>query len=190
MHLSKYKIFHFIDEFDPNYILKLNKNIILIFRNYTKDHDFTFYIKIRKFCKSHGYKILLSNNYRLALKANFDGVYVPSFNKNFLFIQNKKKNFITVGSAHNNYQIKIKEKQGVDYIFISPLFMTKNKKGIGIYRFLNLCKKTKKKVVILGGINKKNIKKIKLLKINAFASISYIKKNAIKSGNSTTIKYN
>ena len=187
MHLSRYKIFHFIDDFNSDYILKLSKNIILIFRNYNKEYDFSFYIKIRNFCKNHGYKILLANNYKLALKANFDGIYVPSFNKSFLFVKNKKKKFIIAGSAHNIYQVKTKEAQGVDYIFISPLFKTKNKKGIGIYRFLNLIKETKKKVVILGGINKKNIRKINLFKINAFASINYIKSNAIDYKNTTTI---
>ena len=37
---------------------------------------------------------------------------------------------------------------------------------------MKLAKETKKDVVCLGGINKNNIKKIKLLKINNIASIS------------------
>ena len=41
------------------------------------------------------------------------------------------------------------------------------------FKILNNC--TKKEVVALGGISKKNIKKIKLLKISGIAGISYFK---------------
>ena len=34
----------------------------------------------------------------------------------------KKKKFIIIGSAHNLKQIRIKEMQGVQIIFFSPLF--------------------------------------------------------------------
>ena len=34
----------------------------------------------------------------------------------------------------------------------------KNKGELGIYKFINLSKKTKKKIICLGGINKDNIK--------------------------------
>ena len=52
----------------------------------------------------------------------------------------------------------------VKYIFLSPLFPSiKNKNYLGIYKFFNLMKKTKKKVVCLGGITKSNIKTLKNL---------------------------
>jgi thiamine-phosphate pyrophosphorylase len=86
---------------------------------------------------------------------------------------NLKKNFKLIGSAHNLTEIRIKEKQNVSSIFISSIFKNnKYNKFLGIYRFLNLIKLTKKNIVSLGGINKNNIKKIKLLKINNIASIS------------------
>ena len=94
------------------------------------------------------------------------------------------ENFVILGSAHNIKQIRIKEKQNTDLIFLSPLFDMQNKKNIlGIYKFNLLAKQTKKKVIALGGINENNIKKLNLIKTYGFASISLIKKNynSIKS---------
>jgi thiamine-phosphate pyrophosphorylase len=179
MHFLNQKVYHFIDNFDCKQILKLNKNINLIFRNYNKVYNYKFYKDLRDFCKNNGYKIFLSNNYKIALKANYDGLYIPSFNKKIFNTNNHKKNFIIIGSAHNIYEIRQKERQGVRAIFLSPLFDTKLKKGLGVYKFLNLCNNTKRNVVILGGINKTNIKKLNLFKKKSFASINYLLKNEI-----------
>ena len=112
------------------------------------------------------------------MKLNLNGVYLPSFNEDFKHLgYNIKPNFIILGSAHNIKEIRLKELQNVDYIFLSPLFPSqKNKRGLGIYRFHNLMKKTKKKIVCLGGLTNKNLKKIKLLKCIGMASISLFHK--------------
>ena len=76
-----------------------------------------------------------------------------------------------IGSAHNNKEIKIKEKQKVNKIFISSLFK-KNKNFLGINKFKLLSKLTEKEVIALGGISKKNIKLLKLINSFSFAGIS------------------
>lgn len=126
-------------------------------------------------CKKKNFKLYLANNVKLALKLNLDGAYIPSFNKDFRInsFQFKKK-FKLLGSAHNLREIRIKEIQKVDCLFISPLFLSKKgKKRLGIYRFITLSKKTKKKIVCLGGIKKHNIKEINLIKPYGIAAISY-----------------
>jgi len=80
-----------------------------------------------------------------------------------------------MGSAHNVKEIKTKEKQGIELIFISPVFKTKKyKKKLGITKFNILAKTTKKKIVALGGINKKNISLLKMTNIDAISGISFI----------------
>ena len=65
-------------------------------------------------------KLLLSNNFKLALKLNLNGAYIPSFNKQFYHLNYKiKKNFMIIGSAHNLKQIRQKELQGVHKIILS-----------------------------------------------------------------------
>jgi len=55
---------------------------------------------------------------------------------------------------------------------LSSLFK-KNKNFLGINKFKLLSKLTKKKVVVLGGINYKNRKKLSLINKSDFAGISY-----------------
>ena len=116
---------------------------------------------------------MLSNNVRLAIKLNLDGAYIPSFNKNFNHLNySLNKKFIIIGSAHNIKEIKIKELQKVERIFLSSLFK-KNKNYLGINKFKLFTKLTKKKIVALGGISKKNYKKLQILNDPEFAGISF-----------------
>ena len=102
-----------------------------------------------------------------------DGVYLPSFNKELRHLSyNVKSTFLIIGSAHNVKEIRIKEKQNVLLIFLSSIFK-KNKNYLGIYKFKILSNLTKKKVIALGGISKKNKKKINFLNCEGFAGISY-----------------
>ena len=130
-------------------------------------------MKIKNYCKKKGIKFYLSNNIQIAIKLNLDGAYIPSFNKNTKHLAfSFKKNFKIVGSAHNLREIKIKETQKVDKIFLSSLFK-KNKNYLGINKFKLLSQLTQKEVVVLGGISKKNLKKLKILKQSKFAGISF-----------------
>ena len=77
-----------------------------------------------------------------------------------------------MGSAHNLKEIRIKEKQKVEKIFLSSVFK-KNKNYLGINKIKLLSNLTFKKIVVLGGISKKNLKKLKILNNNEFAGISF-----------------
>lgn len=111
----------------------------------------------------------------LAKNLGLDGVYIPSFN-NLLNTRcsNHKKKFHKIGSAHSIKEIKTKEKQGVKLLFISPLFKKTVKNNfLDCVKFNNLTKNTSTKIIALGGINKKNLSKIKLTKAYGFASIAF-----------------
>ena len=59
-----------------------------------------------------------------------------------------------------------------DYIFYPLYLVQKKTKIVFIAKFLNLMKKTKKKIICLGGINEKNLKQIKNINPYGIASIS------------------
>jgi len=183
------RIYHFIEEFKENELINLDSKISIIYRNYKKKLDISLIKKIKFFCRNSKRKFYLANEFKLALHLNLDGVYIPSFNKSFYSNNfSKRKNFQIIGSAHNIHEIKIKERQKVENIFVSPLFeIDKKKKYLGIYRFISLKKITEKKLIALGGINKFNVKKLKLITSYGFASISFIKminnKNEYKRSN-------
>ena len=166
--------YYFINKFDTNNIDKQDKQTAIIYRNYlTKTPDQTLILKIKKYCKKKSIKFYLANNIKLAIKLDLDGAYIPSFNKSLKHLAySYKKKFRIIGSAHNLKEIRNKEIQKVEKIFISSLFKN-NKNFLGINRFKLLSKLTKKKVVVLGGISNNNKKKINLLDQTDFAGISY-----------------
>ena len=174
MHYKINTKYYFINNFDTNNIDQQDKKTIIIYRNYkSKKIDEFQILKLKNYCKKKGLKFYLSNNIKIAIKLRLDGVYIPSFNKNFNHLSySYDKYFKIIGSAHNLKEIKIKELQKVDKIFLSSLFK-KNKNYLGINKFRYLSSLTKKKIVILGGVTKKNIKQLNLLNNLEFAGISY-----------------
>ena len=169
--LDKY---YFISKFDTNIINNQDKQTTIIYRNYnSKILDQDLILKIKNYCKLRKIKFYLSNNIKLAIKLDLDGAYIPSFNKSTKHLAfSLKKKFNIIGSAHNIKEIKTKEIQNVNKIFISSIFK-KNKNYLGINRFKVISNLTRIKVVALGGISKKNINKLKLLNNSEFAGISY-----------------
>jgi len=112
----------------------------------------------------------------LAINLDLDGAYIPSFNRDLKHLSfSRRKKFLIMGSAHNNKEIKLKEKQGVNIIFLSSIFK-ENKNYLGINKFKLLSNLTNKKVIALGGISKKNLKKLKLIDSFGFAGISFFQK--------------
>ena len=173
MHVNLPRKYYFINKFDTNNIGKLDKNTGIILRNYTAKINVNSIISLKKFCKKKGYKFFLSNNVQLALNLNLDGAYIPSFNKDTKHLAfSIKKKFLMLGSAHNNKQIKLKEKQLVKIIFVSSIFK-KNKNYLGVNKFKLLSRLTNNKVIALGGVSNKNLKKLKLLNCFGFAGISF-----------------
>ena len=174
MHYYKSNKYYFINKFDTNDIDKQDKRTIIIYRNYSeKKIDKQLILEIKNYCKKKKIKFYLSNDIKLAIRLSLDGAYIPSFNKNFNHLSfSYKKNFKIIGSAHNLKEIRNKEIQKVEKIFLSSLFK-KNKNYLGINKFKLLSKLTMKKVVILGGISKRNINKLSILGNLEFAGISY-----------------
>ena len=180
MHIN-YEIYYFIDSFNFKDLSKINKRINIIYRNYNKKDHLINLIKVKEICKKKGLKLFISNNLKLALKLDLDGLYLPSFNRKLKYknIACKKK-FKLIGSAHNIGEINNKNKQGCSKIFISPIFKTpKYKNYLDTVKFNLLSTNIKNKVIALGGINSSNFFKIKLTKSKGFASISWIKKNGL-----------
>ena len=174
MHDKLLEKYYFINSFDTNIINKQDKTTTFIYRDYKRSKlDTTKILKLKTFLKKRGNKFLLANNFKMALKFKLDGVYLPSFNRRFDHLNYLTySNFIILGSAHNLKEIKIKERQRVQSIFISSLFK-KNNNFLGINKFKLICSYSKKNIIALGGISKKNIKKLRLLNISGFAGISF-----------------
>ena len=173
MHDKTLNRYYFINKFDQSHLDKQDNETTIIYRNYDQKVDEKLIIKIKNYCKIRGNKFLLSNNIKLAIHLNLDGVYISSFNKDKKHLSfSLKKNFIILGSVHNVYEMKTKELQNVNSYFLSSLFK-KNKNFLGIYRFKLLSSLSKKPIIALGGISNDNFKKLNLINCLGFAGISF-----------------
>ena len=172
------QLYYFIDEYNHSELSKLSKNISIIYRNYKKNINISTLILIRNYCKKNKMNFFISNNVNLAVKYQLHGVYIPAFNKQINYVKFPLPiNFKIIGSAHNNREISIKQKQGCSVIFLSPIFKVKKKNyflSVIKFNFLTLNKKVK--FVALGGINNKNLNNLNLLNICGYAGISYFQK--------------
>ena len=173
MHNKILNKYYFIKKFDQSHIDKIDKNTIIIFRNYDQEIDKKLILRIKNYCKQKGNKFLISNNIKLAIKLNLDGAYIPSFNKETKHLSfSYKKNFVLLGSAHNIKEIRTKELQGINAIFVSSLFK-QNKNYLGINKFKLLSSFSSKPLVALGGLSEDNLKKLSLTNCLGFAGISF-----------------
>ena len=173
MHNKFLNKYYFINKFDQSHLDKQVKKTTIIFRNYGQPINEKLILKLKNYCKRTKKIFLISNNIKLAIKLNLDGVYIPSFNidKKHLSYSFKKK-FIILGSAHNLNEIKTKELQNVKAIFLSSVFK-RNKNFLGVYRFKLLSHLSKNLFIALGGISNNNIKKLNLINCLGFAGISF-----------------
>ena len=130
---------------------------------------------MKEYCQKKRLKFLLSNNIKLSILLNLDGAYLPSFNKNFSHLSYKlRKNFILVGSAHSLNEIRVKERQRVNKIFLSSVFK-KNQNYLGLNKFKLISNYSKTEIIALGGVSEENVKMLLLTKSKGFAGISYFK---------------
>lgn len=172
------KIYCFIDDLNKEYIDSLKNDVAIIYRNYKEKLNIKKLIDFNNHCKKKKKYFYLANYPKIAIKLSLNGVYIPSFNKKINLITGKPRNFLVLGSAHNLPQIRVKEKQGAECIFLAPLFLTKKSNNfLNVCNFKILSNQTNKKIIALGGLKKNNIGRIKLLNIHGYASISLFKKN-------------
>ncbi len=172
-----YLILESIKDINLNAIKKRNK-FVIIYRNKGKKENQLELIKFRKKCKLKSIKFIVANNFRLAVFLHSDGIYLSAHNLEFKPLNLKKLNFEIIGSAHNVKEIVEKKRQGCKTILLSKLFFVnykEDKKYLEINKFNNLILKYPE-IIPLGGIKLTNLNKLKLVKSEAFAIFSEIKK--------------
>ena len=131
---------------------------------------------IKDFCKNINAPFYVVNSIKNALKYKATGIYITADNKRIVLKKFNKLKII--GSAHNNLEYFFKKNQKCNMIMLSPLFYNKkysNNNILGTAKFRLISKNWKIDVCALGGINKTNINKVKLIKTNniAFRSMIY-----------------
>jgi thiamine-phosphate pyrophosphorylase len=164
--LNHFKCYLFLKKFNPEIQKKIIENKIknIIYHNF-ENLNYTYINKIRQWCKNQKIKFFVINNLKIATQIKSDGIYLTSDNKRINLFLCKKKNFIIIGSAHNQIEYYFKKRQNCQKIFLSPVFKTNKysiNKILGLLKFNLISLKWSLKTVCLGGVNKKNLKLTRL----------------------------
>ena len=163
--------------------IKLTHKFIIIYRSENKIDNIDKLLKFRRYCKAKRIDFYVSNDEKLMVAINADGLYISAKNSNLQLSRFKSSNYKIIGSAHNIKELNQKNLQGCSHFIFSRLFKTsyKSKKGfMGVIKF-NLFKLSRKEnLVPLGGIRYSNLNKLSLINSNSFVLLSEIKKKPVK----------
>ena len=175
------KYFYFSSSLDSqdNLLRYKDKSIIVYNENYDEKNILNrkSLINLRKFCKNKNIKFYIVNDLRLAFRYMADGIIITSNNKRPIYNFNKK--IMKIGIVHTQREYYEKKQQKCDYIFLSPIFLNKKysiNKILGTIKFNLISLNWKIKVLALGGINEKNLKKIQLTRSYGIGAINFFLK--------------
>jgi len=120
--------------------------------------------KIRKITAKHKVKFIINDNYALTSKVNASGCHMGQQDGSFKIARKKLKGKILGITCHNS-RILAKDavKSKADYVAFGSFFKSKLKPGakkanLNILKWAK--KKLKKPIVVIGGINNNNYKKL------------------------------
>ncbi len=134
--------------------------------------------KIRKITLKHKVKFIINDYYNLVKKIKADGCHIGQLDGSIKIAKNKLKNKILGVTCHNSIKLaKDAVKNEVTYLAFGSFYKSKLKPNAkkANYKILKKVKKNfKQPIIVIGGINNLNYKK--LLKIGAkyIAISSYI----------------
>ena len=137
--------------------------------------------KIQKICKKFKVKFLINDDVYLTKRLDADGCHLGQKDMNILKAREIIGNKIIGITCHNSIRLaKIGIRNKADYIALGAFYSSKTKR-VKYRASINLLKKMKKitktPIVVIGGINSNNYKKLLLNKANFLAISGYIWNN-------------
>ena len=120
--------------------------------------------KIKKITKKHKVKLIINDDYDLALRVKADGCHLGQLDGCLKIAREKLKNKIFGVTCHNSKRLAKKASEcGTDYLAFGSFFKSKTKPyaikaDLSIFKWAK--KNVKKPIVAIGGINNQNYKKL------------------------------
>jgi len=167
---EKYFYINTIQDLDLDYIKKTKARLII--RDKIK-HDYSQLYKFITKCNNKRIPVYIANNIRLLFKLRLHRFYISSANlKNYNWLYKTNKNIQIIGGAHNNSEITQKGNQGCSKIVLSRLFKSYKIGFFNTVKFNMLTLNKNISFIALGGINKTNYKKLKMINCLGYAMLS------------------
>jgi len=137
--------------------------------------------KVKKICEKYKTKFLINDDVLLAKKLKADGCHLGQKDINILKAREIIKKKIIGITCHNSIKLaKLAIKNNADYLAFGAYYPSKTKKTkfkANLSLLKKITKITKTPIVVIGGINSDNYKKLLLNKANFLAISGYIWNN-------------
>ena len=147
-------------------------------KNIKKDNLINIAKKIRKITFRHKVKLIINDNFNLVSKIKADGCHMGQIDGSIKIAKKKLKNKILGITCHDSIELaKEAVKQKVNYVAFGSFFKSKLKPGAKKADpkiMIEVKKKIKRPIVVIGGINNLNYKKFIKLGAKYIAISSFI----------------
>ena len=134
--------------------------------------------KVKKICKKYNTKFLINDDVHLAKELNCDGCHLGQKDMHIIKAKKYLKNKIIGITCHNSIKLaKAAIENKADYLALGAFNTSKTKKTkykASINLLKRIKKITKTPIVVIGGINSHNYRKLLLNKANFLAISGYI----------------
>jgi len=174
-----------------NFYAELNKVLAtkkvsffqLRLKNKSKDKIIEIAKKIKIITKKYKVKFIINDSSIIAKKVNADGCHIGQLDDSIKLARKDIKNKILGVTCHNSKELALAaSKNRADYLAFGSFFKSKlkpNAKKADIKILAWAKKNIKKTIVVIGGINDKNYKKLIKAGANYIAISSFIWNNPI-----------
>jgi thiamine monophosphate synthase len=157
-------------------ILKIKKISIVYYVDNLKFFDDNNCKIISYFCKNNNIPFYILDSVKNIMKYRPNGIFLKADNRRILL--NNRSKLKIIGVVHKISDFFYKKKQNCDLVMLSPLFYNKkysNNSILGTTRFRLISMNSKINIGALGGISKKNLNQIQLIKTKniGFRSMIY-----------------
>jgi len=182
MKFRHYKYYIFVDELNETIkknVLKFTKPSLVLNFKILKESSLILAKNIIAYCKNHHIPFYILDDVKIAKQLKAHGIFISANNKNISLSLFSNIKFELIGSAHNQFEYFIKQKQSCKTIMLSPIFYN-NKYSqnqiLNTLKFNLVSLNWKNNICALGGISSENIKKIKITKVKSIGIKSWINK--------------
>jgi thiamine-phosphate pyrophosphorylase len=136
-------------------------------------------LKLKAICKKAGVRFLVNDRVDIALACDADGVHLGNDDMPHKTARKLLSKSKIIGlTAHNVKEAREAERQGADYIGVSPVFLTDTKPDAGVPAGVELIAEVKKAVSIpiiaIGGINLDNAEDVVRAGADGLCAISAV----------------
>jgi len=181
-----YKHYVFLEEINDlikKNLVKFNNINIIIDINQKHKKKLENQLSIIRFAKKNKIPFLFKNDFQKCIKYNASGIFIDANYKKLTKPILLKKNFLIIGSVHNQLEYAHKLKQKCHLLMLSPLFFNEKyskNKILNVSKFNSKTINWNIDICALGGVNYETLRKIKLTKSVAIGFKKLISRRKIK----------